>query len=124
VAEWTGEERRKEREYCPAHIEQVADMAVIKNSLISIEKSITMNATFKMSMFTSLLGIAIALIVQIVVFSYLYGGLVKQVEINTHRWENLDSDSRVKVEDIKQSLKEQLEQLRIEIRNPQVYKIK
>ena len=124
---WDGIERRgelKQLGFCPAHIEQVADMAVIKNSLLNIEKTISESTSFKTGMVLSVIGITFTLVVQIIIFSYLYGGLVKQVEINTTKWANLGIDTRLKADDIKASLKDQLEQLRIEIRNPAVYKVK
>ena len=117
MEKWDGIERRRDQRslgFCPAHIELVSDLAVIKTSLTNIEKTITESATFKTSMIFALLGIILTVVIQIVIFANLYGGLSKQVEINTARWTQHDVSN--------EKLLAQIEQLRIEVRNPQIYK--
>jgi hypothetical protein len=90
---WDGIEKRVNREqrgFCPAHIELISDMAVIKTSLINIEKTITESVTFRHGIMISIFGIAVAVVVQIVSFSYLYGQLSNQVKVNTGRLEVIE----------------------------------
>jgi hypothetical protein len=57
----------------------------INGSLMSIQKHMDDGRGWRMS----IIGLVFAIIVQIVTFAFMWGGLAKQVEINTHRWEDL-----------------------------------
>ena len=81
---WDGNERRKTvKEFCESHISLTNDMASIKTSLINIEKTITEGVTFKTGVVTSILGLALTIVIAIVSFSYLIGQMNKQIEVNT-----------------------------------------
>ena len=69
--------------YCSAHIKMIEDVTTIKTILRNIESGMASN---KNIVFANV-GVLVVLITQIVVFAYLYGGLARQVEINTERWE-------------------------------------
>jgi hypothetical protein len=71
--------------YCPAHMEFVTNIAEIRTSLSNIEKGLAEDAGFKRGIITAFLGIAITIIIQVGAFAYLWGGMAKQVEINTGR---------------------------------------
>ena len=89
---YNGIERRKnEDQFCPQHISFVTDFAVIKTSLLNIEVILKEAASFKTGIITSLMGILIVLIVQISTFSFLYGKLINQVEVNTKRLSIIES---------------------------------
>jgi hypothetical protein len=53
------------------------------------EKTLTENGVYKRQIVSALLGIVITIILQVGSFLYLFGGLSKQVEINTQRWDKL-----------------------------------
>jgi hypothetical protein len=118
---WDGLERRQQMGYCEGHLEfsntltrieerlKMVDLR-INGSINDIEKHIEHGAKWRMS----IIGVAVGLIIAVIGWVYAYGQIAKQVEVNTEKW--------AKQEDIKQTIKEQLEQMRIEIRNPQVYK--
>lgn len=72
-------------EFCPQHIQLTNDMTEIKVSLRNIEKEITQGVTFKTAMVAATIGIVVTIMVQIAVFGYLYGGLTRQVLVNTER---------------------------------------
>ena len=57
----------------------------INGSLHAIQKHMDDGKGWRMS----IVGIIFAMIVQIVTFAFMWGGLNKQVEINTARWDNL-----------------------------------
>lgn len=83
---WDGVERRKEqREYCSAHIQFSNDIAVIKNSLQNIEKTITQGVTFKNGVVITLIAQVVVIISVIVSVANWCGKIEKQVEINTKR---------------------------------------
>lgn len=80
---WDGMERREGKNFCQAHIDFVKDMAVIKESLKNIEKTITEGVTFKNGVVIACIGNALALIIAITTFAFMIGGIDKQVEVNT-----------------------------------------
>jgi len=91
---WDGVERRErsgDHGYCTAHIELTNTMAAMKVSLENIEHTITEGVTFRTSMVISTIGIVVAIVVQVVVFSYLYGGLNTQVAVNTGRLDTVET---------------------------------
>jgi hypothetical protein len=88
---WDGKERRSSSNFCSQHITAVADMAVIKNSLANIEKTIVQGTTFKTTIVTSLIGVLITLVIQIATFSYLYGQAQNQIKVNTERLNKIES---------------------------------
>ncbi len=91
MKDWDGVmERRSGMNFCPQHGTLVTDLAVMKNSLINIEKEITGGVSFRRGMITSLVGISIGLVIQIIIFAFLYGGLVNQVGVNTLRLNKLE----------------------------------
>jgi hypothetical protein len=118
---WDGNERRIETRYCNGHLEfsntlvRVEERLIavdkrINGSIADIEKHIEHGAKWRLS----IIGVASALILAVIGWVYAYGQIAKQVEVNT--------DKLIKQEDIKETVRTQLEQMRIEIRNPQVYK--
>lgn len=58
----------------------------INGSLLAIEKHINEGKGWR----TTIAGLTIAIALQIISFSYLYGRLNKQVEVNTKRLENIE----------------------------------
>ena len=85
---WDGIERRGNQKvlgFCPAHIEFVADIAVIKSSLANIEKTITQGINFKNAVMMGFVSIAVTIVIQIVAFAFLFGQINKQVSVNTDR---------------------------------------
>ena len=95
---WDGIERRRESKetFCPAHIEFVADMSVIKTTLINIEKTLTEGTTFKSAVVMAFIGITLTLVIQVIVFSYFIGQMNRQVEVNTARLAILEDMNRTK----------------------------
>lgn len=94
---WDGIERRQSPRtlgFCPAHIELVSDMAVIKTSLKNIESVITEGISFKNAVIMGFISIAFAIVVQVVAFSFLFGQINKQVEVNTQRLSILEESYR------------------------------
>ena len=57
----------------------------INGSLIAIQKHMDDGKGWRLS----IIGVVFAIIVQIVTFAFMWGGLNKQVEINTQRWADL-----------------------------------
>lgn len=53
------------------------------------ERKITENSVYKKQIMLSMIGVIFAIILQIATFAYLWGGLSKQVEVNTSRWDRL-----------------------------------
>ena len=107
--------------FCPGHTELSSTLARVEERLIavdkringsieSIEKHIEHGGKWRLS----IIGVAVTLVLAVIGWVYAYGQIAKQVEVNTDKW--------AKHEDIRVLLKEQLDQLRIEVRNPQVYK--
>jgi len=85
---WDGVERRKDQrnsEVCSAHLELVTSMTKIECSVTNIEKGLLESITFKTAMVSSVVGIVLLLLANFVTFAYLYGGITKQVAINTER---------------------------------------
>jgi len=85
---WDGIERREDRGesgFCKAHIELTNTMAAMSVSLKNIEKTITEGVTFRTGVIIATIGIVVAIVTQVVIFSYLYGGLNNQVAVNTGR---------------------------------------
>jgi len=92
--DWDGKERRDECiRYCNAHIQQVQNMTRIETKLESIEQKIDLN--FKIvekhveqgeKWRIAIIGIIFAGIIQVIATAYMWGGLNKQVNINTERW--------------------------------------
>ena len=78
--------------YCPAHMEFVSHMSEMKESLRNIEKSLTDDRGFKHGIITAFVGVFLTMVLQIGTFGYLWGGLAKQVEVNTGRWERYLAD--------------------------------
>ena len=60
-----------------------------RSKVDGIEKLQIENGVYKKQVVLSLIGVIFAIILQIVTFAYLWGGLNKQVEVNTGRWERL-----------------------------------
>ncbi len=80
----------EEREFCSSHIELITDLTEIKSSVKNIERGITQATPFKTAIVSSLLGMLLVIIIQVITFSYLYGKLVNQVEVNSARIINLE----------------------------------
>ena len=95
---WDKIERRKNMEiqptFCNAHLEFVAHIAEIRASLSNIEKGLASDSSFKRGIFTMFVGIVLSIVIQIGAFAYLWGGLNKQVDINTGRLNVLESIAR------------------------------
>ena len=53
----------------------------------SHEKTLTENVVYRRQIISALIGIVFTIIVQVGSFLYLFGGISKQVEINTNRWD-------------------------------------
>jgi hypothetical protein len=89
---WDGNERRQStREFCGQHIAMTNDIVEIKTILKNIEKSTTQGVTFKTAMVGSMIGIVLTILIQLSIFSFLYGKLVNQVIVNTERLEKLEN---------------------------------
>ena len=89
---WDGNERRQNvREFCGQHIGMTNDIVEIKTILKNIEKATTQGITFKTAMVSSMVGIVVTILIQLAIFSYLYGQLVKQVEVNTGRLTKIEN---------------------------------
>ena len=78
-------ENKQDPIFCGQHLELVVHLAEIKTSVNNIEKGMASAATYKTGVYTSIISMAILLVVQIIAFSFLYGKLVNQVEVNTSR---------------------------------------
>jgi len=72
-------------EYCEQHIMVATDLSSIKTSVVNIEKQLTEGINFKTAVISSLVGIIILIVIQVVTFSYFYGQLSNQVLVNTAR---------------------------------------
>jgi uncharacterized membrane protein len=81
-------------EFCQQHIEFATHLAEIRTSLVNIEKCVTESINFKRGIVGSIVGVFLTLIVQIVAFSFLYGKLVNQVEVNTVRLGVIEAQHR------------------------------
>jgi hypothetical protein len=90
MEQWDGKERRSSLNFCSQHITTVSDLAVIKTSLINIEKTLVQSSTFKTAIVTSLIGVLVTLIIQIATFAYLYGQAQNQIKVNTERLNKLE----------------------------------
>uniref|UniRef100_A0A6M3KS47 Uncharacterized protein n=1 Tax=viral metagenome TaxID=1070528 RepID=A0A6M3KS47_9ZZZZ len=91
---WDGIEKRRvitKEEFCPAHIELVSDLAVIKNSLMNIEKCVTEGTSFRNGVVMSFIALSLTIIIQIIAFSFLFGQMERQVKINTDRLTLIES---------------------------------
>ena len=93
---WSGVERRSSKldvaGFCPAHIELISDVQVIKNILTNIEKGMS----FRQHMYVAMITLFFALVIQVVCFSNIYGQLSNQVKINTSRLDILEGIYRSK----------------------------
>ena len=88
MSNWDGTERRASvarDNFCNQHISLATDLASIKTSAINIEKRLEEATSFKTGVILSLMGVVVAIIIQISVFSYFYGQLSNQVTVNTAR---------------------------------------
>jgi len=94
MSTWDGKERRQgdTRGFCEQHIKLTNDMTEIKTMVSNIEKSITQGVTFKTAIISTLVGIVLTLFIQITSFSYLYGKMVNQIDVNTGRLLKLESN--------------------------------
>ena len=89
---WDGDERRKSGgEFCGQHIATVSSLVRIETSVMNIEKGIVSAATFKQGIIISLVGMTLLFVAQIATFAFLYGQLVRQVEVNTIRLNILEN---------------------------------
>jgi hypothetical protein len=90
---YTGEERRKEVRYCEGHITLCEDMAIVKTTVLALDKRIngTIGAVERhiensrgrnIAIGTALVGIIIFMLN----FAYNLGESKKQISINTERW--------------------------------------
>ena len=91
---WNGNERRSNQGFCNQHIEWVTDMATIKNSLKNIETTIIESVSFKTSVVTAFISVAVVLVAQLVGFSYFIGQQSKQIDINTRRLSVVEEQQR------------------------------
>jgi len=107
--------------FCKGHIEFSNTLARVEERLIAVDKRI--NGSIKEiethiehggKWRASIIGVGASVILATIGWVFAYGQIAKQVQINTDKW--------TKAEDIKETVKEELQQMRIEIRNPQVYK--
>ena len=94
-----------EHNYCPAHIELVTHLAEMRTSLLNIEKGLTEDSGFKRGITTAFVGVFLSMILQVGTFGFLWGGLAKQVEVNTERWERYLDNGQTMQQDV-QTLKE------------------
>lgn len=96
---WDGIEKRKDFKlagFCPAHIGLIEELAIIKTSLKNIERTITEGVTFRTGVTIGIISVAFTLVLQIVLFSFLYGQLNRQVSINTDRLNVIEETHRLK----------------------------
>jgi hypothetical protein len=118
---YSGEERRKDSKFCDGHILFSNTLARVEERLIAIDKRINgsiedieKHIEHGGKWRASIIGVGSGLVLAVIGWVFAYGQIAKQVEVNTEKW--------AKAEDVKETVKAQLEQMRIEIRNPQVYK--
>ena len=89
MSTWDGSERRKGNSFCSQHLDWAENMAVIKQAVIDIKDSIKDGNSFRRGVVVAIGGIILTIMIQVGTFTFLYGGLYKQVEINTQRWDRL-----------------------------------
>lgn len=85
---WDGTERRasvQRDNFCSQHLSLATDLAVIKECAKNIEQKMVEGTSFRNGVVIALITIAFALVVQVATFSYLYGQITRQVEVNTRR---------------------------------------
>lgn len=68
------------------HIEESVPF---RSKVAEIDREIAKHDVYKNQLTGAMTGIVFAIIVQVVSFSYLWGSINKQVEINTNRWDKL-----------------------------------
>jgi hypothetical protein len=85
---WDGIERREENSklgFCSAHIELIEDMAVIKTTLLNIEKNMKEGMSFRTGLVLTMIGVVVTIFIQVAAFAYYIGIMSKQIEVNTRR---------------------------------------
>ena len=70
-------------EYCSLHVGLSSDIASIKTSVTNIERQLVQGINFKTAVVGSLIGIIIAIVIQVVTFAFFYGQMSNQVKVNT-----------------------------------------
>jgi hypothetical protein len=90
---WDGVERRKEcvitdGEFCKTHIEMVSNIVKMQTTLETIAAYMKDNK----GIFKSNMGILAVVIVHIITVAFFMGGMSKQLNINTKKWENHDTE--------------------------------
>lgn len=90
--DWDGGERRKEKQ--PVHCLHEEDWGSLKATVENLDRRIngSLNAISKhmddgVVWRVAIIGLILSVVMQVVAFAYLWGGLSKQVQINTVRWE-------------------------------------
>ena len=94
MSEWDRTERRMTGGFCPQHTQVITDSAVIKNSVVNIEKMMSEQSSFKIGVIIVLIAQGIILVGQLVGFAYFYGIQVRQIEINTKRIDVIEQVAR------------------------------
>lgn len=89
---WDGKERRKEPGYCPAHIQLCEDMAVVKTTVLSLDKringsidTIERHIQNGIKVWVAIGGLVFTIFLMIISASRVAGETKKQIEVNTVR---------------------------------------
>lgn len=90
-------------DYCDKHMEMVVSVTRIIERIDSLDQKVSMtNANMEKHIEQgekwrlAIVGVIFAIFCQIGTFLYLWGGLIKQVQINTDRWAAHDTYKEIK----------------------------
>jgi len=77
-------------ETCASHTKLCEDVVIIKQKILTLSDGISEHIKSGASWRGFMVGLGITIILNIITFTYLFGQLNKQVEINTDKWAKLE----------------------------------